>query len=81
MKIIGDKAIFSTGKELYAFSGIIGISPILEITYGYDGGYYLGEENDFFKSDLTSKECIEMAEYMIEKWQEFRTKYEKEDHC
>ena len=68
MKIKDDKVIFSTGKEKYANNGIIGLSPELDITEGYDGGF---EEDE---DDLTKEEQIELAEYMIEAWARFKEK-------
>lgn len=64
MKIIGDQAIFSTGKEIYANGGTIGIDPDGAVTQGYDGG--------FDNNDLTPAEAAELADYMIGLWTEFK---------
>ena len=60
MKIKGDNLIFSTGKKLYANHGIIGISPKLVISEGYDGG--IEEET------LTLGERQELLSYMLDRW-------------
>ena len=85
MKIQDDEVIFSTGKTLYANRGIIGISPELNVTQGYDSGFYKTEdlEYNFNAADeykvelcLTTKEAIELADYMIEQWTKFRSKHD-----
>jgi len=65
MKIEGDNLIFSTGRKVYANSGIIGIGFGGGITEGYDGGL-----ND---RDWTPAERVELAEYMIEQWKRYAT--------
>lgn len=74
MKIIGDKVIFSTGTEKYANNGIIGISPLMGITQGYDGGFYQPDDGwtDEHLYDLTKAEQVELAEYMVSLWTKFK---------
>jgi len=62
MKIEGDDVIFSNGKVKYANCGIIGISPDGNVTEGYDGGFTI----------MTDEERVELADYMINTWQEFK---------
>ena len=66
----------STGREAYANCGIIGLGPELEVFEGYDGDF-----DCFVKpgesSALTKEERIELADYMIGLWQQF--KQEKND--
>ena len=82
MKIDGDKVIFSTGKEKDANNGIIGLSPKYNVTEGYDGGFH--SPKDSWESDedydgLNIEERIELAEYMIERWKEFKAIAEIEE--
>jgi hypothetical protein len=64
MQIQNNRIIFLTGKRIYSNNGIIGLSPKLEVTEGYDG--------DIEIEDLTKEERLELAEYMLKKWTEFR---------
>lgn len=75
MKIENDKVIFSTGKEKYANCGIIGLSPEMTISEGYDGGFHSQRESWMDDEDfdgLTKAEQIELAEYMIAAWMKFK---------
>lgn len=56
--------IFNTGTRLYVNNGIIGISPSLEISEGYDG------EVDI--STLKPEDLYELATYMIQRWKDFK---------
>ena len=69
MRIEGDKVIFSTGKTRYANCGIIGLSPRMDISEGYDGGFYNGPGDE----ELTKDELIEIADYMVEQWKKFKS--------
>ena len=63
----------TTGKEIYANLGIVGISPDLEIHYGYDGDimYDFGP-NDYVKENgLSHVEAIELGIMMVERWTQF----------
>lgn len=76
MKIEGDKVIFSTGKTRGANCGIIGLSPRMDVSGGYDGGFYNGPDDEEWRDEderLTKEELVELAEYMIEQWQKFRS--------
>lgn len=63
-----DAYVFSTGKKLRVNCGYIGLNPFFEVSEGYDGG--LDEFN------YTKSEAIEMADYMIELWKEFKKRAE-----
>ena len=81
MKIVKDSVIFSTGKELYANCGVIGISPKLEISKGWDGGFF--NPRSYVNLDdytLTPVERIELADYMIARWKEFKKEALNEQH-
>jgi ABC-type lipoprotein release transport system permease subunit len=76
MKIIGDKVIFSNGTEKYANNGIIGLSPHMTVSEGYDGGFHQPREDWMDDEDfngLSKKEQIELANYMIAAWKKFKT--------
>ena len=78
MKIEGSKVIFSSGKERYAYSGIIGLSPEMNLTGGYDDRFWENdinedwEDGDEASDDLSSSDLIELADYMIEQWGKFK---------
>lgn len=72
MKIDGDDVIFSTGAVRYANNGIIGLSPDMRVTEGYDGGLWSPEEAAWRDDCLTPAERVELADYMIERWKTFR---------
>lgn len=59
MKIEGDYLVLSDGKKYYANNGIVGLSPELELSEGYDGG---------FTSEMPDAHRREIAEYMIAQW-------------
>ena len=76
MKIGRDEVVFNTGKTRYANGCIIGLGPDMEVSEGYDGVFYSGPDNEELKDEdkrLTKAELIELAEYMIEQWQNFRS--------
>ena len=71
MKVNGDDVIFSTDKVVYANNGIIGLSEPDEqygwsIFQGYDGG--------IDHNELTKSEKNELADYMMNLWQQFKDK-------
>jgi len=65
-----DGVKLSTGREIYAHAGIIGISPELEVTYGYDGSIYDPESG--LNEDFTRRELLELADHAIERWLRFK---------
>lgn len=62
LKIDGNTVTFSSGRKVYANNGIIGLSPDLRVSEGYDGG---------FDEDLTLYERVELGKYMVDKWMQF----------
>ena len=64
----------ATGKELYLHLGIIGLSPDLRASHGYDGGVFDFESVEW--SELTKTELIEIADLMIERWNQFKERAE-----
>ena len=77
MKIEGDNVIFSTGKVKSANCGIIGIGHGHSVSEGYDGGFFEpkdeGEDDEYYEG-LTKEEQVELAEYMIKRWEDFKAK-------
>jgi len=73
MKIEGNYIIFSTGKTRYANGGIIGLAPDMEVSEGYDGEFYNGDGWRDEEESLTKAELVELADFMIEQWQKFRS--------
>jgi len=65
MNITRDGVTFSSGKYLSANCGIIGLSPTLEVSDGYDGEFTPYDE------PLTREERKELSEFMVAQW----TKY------
>ena len=68
-----DMLIFSSGLEVYAHRCVVGLSEDMESvspTYGYDGEFPL--------SRMSKNEKIELANYMIELWQEYKTGVEND---
>ena len=54
----------STGKQFYAYDGILGMAPDGDLTYGYDGVV------DVYPS-FTPSERREIADAMVEAWKEW----------
>jgi hypothetical protein len=66
-----DTVTFASGHTLYAHAGIIGISPALELFYGYDGEIYWPTPE--WRTDiLTVADMVELADHMIGQWQKFK---------
>jgi hypothetical protein len=63
MKIERNTICFSTGKQFYAYSGVIGLD---------DGLIKTGYDDSISQGDLTNEELYELAEYMIKRWQDFK---------
>ena len=67
MEILKDEVVFSSGNRCYANKGIIGLDPKdLTICEGYDGIFDGGWE----AKGLPPEDIFELAEYMVERWQE-----------
>ncbi|MBN1618497.1 hypothetical protein JW887_04090 [Candidatus Dojkabacteria bacterium] len=64
-----DYFIFKTGHRIYANNGIIGISPSLEISEGYDG--------ELDTSTFSPEDLHELATYMIQKWEDVKASISK----
>lgn len=73
---------FSTGKEIKAFMSIVGICHDLDVSFGSDDSLSTphdarcaedADANNY--SEVTSSECIELADIMIERWTKFKQKH------
>jgi hypothetical protein len=71
MRVEGDRLIMDDGTKYYANVGIVGLSPKLEISEGYDGGI-MDWENDEDEGKLPLKHRLELAEYMIALWTKYK---------
>ena len=76
----------SSGREIKANLGIIGISDIedrnTDIYHGYDGFIHNQCDEDWENPEefdfLTKKERIEIADYMIQLWKKYKDNATKE---
>lgn len=68
----GQTFVFSTGRRISVTRDVVGISPHLEVFQGSCG--VLLPSEPFLDDDdaLTSQECVELADYMLGKWQDFK---------
>lgn len=64
MKIENDTMTFSSGRQVFVSGEFVSLAPDGQLAHGYDGMF---EEGEF-----TPDELIELADYMILKWQAFR---------
>ncbi len=76
--------ILSTGKSVYASGGIIGLCPGDDaITDGYDGHITYNlmsvEYDDEATARYTKEEIIEIADFMIKGWKDYRDKVLKNE--
>lgn len=80
MKIENHHIIFDTGTYVHISRGIIGISITpgeLGAFEGYEGQFYEPGRKYKGKPDLTSEECVELAEYMMDQWESFLVYHRK----
>lgn len=59
-----------SGTEVYAKEGIIGISPDLGLTEGYDSSIHLNDMDG--RPYYSDDDLREIADMMIARWQQFR---------
>jgi hypothetical protein len=74
VKIENGKVIFSSGRVRNAYRGIIGLSPEGDVTEGYDGGFWTSDipDSDIHDDPLTQADLVELADFMIARWTEFK---------
>ena len=73
MRIEGNHLIFESGKEVYAYRGIVGLWPGGSISGGYDHAIDKGWNTvtEELEDVLSPEDKRELARYMIEKWSQF----------
>ncbi len=73
---MSDEIILKSGKKIYAHRNIVGIDDKLELSQGYDGGMPATPNCDYYAdmddNILTKEETLELADLMINRWQQFR---------
>lgn len=75
MILTNNEAIFDSGQSRYANGGIIGLGPDLEVSEGYDGCFYSGDSWLSKKDSLSKEDLLELADFMIERWSQFKKKH------
>lgn len=70
-----DKIVLKSGRVLLANNGVLGMSPGPEFTMteGYDGGF------SQFEAPLTREERSEIADMMIDRWQQWKARKSTEN--
>ena len=80
LRFENDQIVFSSGRTAYVNRGIVGLSPKLGVSEGYDGGFQWDppearyETSDEDSGDLTDADMIELVDHMIERWIAFKNK-------
>lgn len=72
----GETVSFSSGRIARTHRGIIGLSPDLWVTHGYDGSIKYNPQEDQWDDDLddlTDADMRELADLMIARWTRFKT--------
>lgn len=74
MKIERGKVVFSSGRERHCNCGIIGLGPDGSVSEGYDGSLWSSAfpDSEIHDAPLTDDDLIELADFMIARWTEFR---------
>jgi hypothetical protein len=67
-RIDSDHYVLTTGREIFANCGFVGINARLELSHGYDG------DIETF-NPLTVAERYELAIYMIRLWLEYASNH------
>jgi len=85
-RVEGENLILENGRLLYcAAGGILGMSlqgeP--EITHGFDDGFDWDYDDDAdpFDRPLSPEERVEIADFMIERWREFKGRQGTKQRC
>lgn len=70
-RIEGSKVILPSGRSIYANNGIVGLSPEMEVSQGYDGRVEWPPFDDE-DNPLTADDMRDLADLMIRQWARFR---------
>lgn len=74
--------MLSTGRRVHDVAGdAIGINEGLEVTYGHDADLLGVTPPDWLRQEhpdvcWTPAECVELADFMIARWQRFKQQHE-----
>lgn len=68
----GDDVMLPSGRSIYANGGIVGLSPEMEVSQGYDGRVDWPPIDDDEEDALTADDMRALAELMIAQWTRFR---------
>lgn len=71
MKIENGVLKMNDGTRYYAHGGVVGISPDLAISQGWDGGINSPFDGPY-EGDLSPEHRRELADHMIALWQRYR---------
>lgn len=68
---------FSSGAILRPHASIIGLSHRLDVSTGYDSNVTLpdSDESPWTDPEITHTDCVELADYMLARWQKFKEKH------
>ena len=71
---------FASGTKVSVNCGIVGIDHHGQLYEGYDGPIY-HYPDDEYSTELSRlsgpEDCIELADYMIERWKKFKKQFEE----
>jgi hypothetical protein len=68
-----------SGTKIDALYGIVGINADLEISSGYDDGVHI--EGAKYGVELPPEVQVELADYMIRRWQQYRERAQSKESC
>lgn len=75
----------STGREFYAYAGILGLNEdCMSLFYGFDGDVWEGSKHNQgspHSIPFTVEERREIADYMKARWDQWATKEVPSPHC
>ena len=78
--IQGCKVILPSGRSIYANDGIVGLSPEMEVSQGYDGLVAWPPIDDDEQDALTADDMRAIADLMIVQWTRFRESLAVSEH-
>lgn len=72
-----DRITFTSGKVMEPVAGTVGIDANLVAYGGFDETYHSPDRHDdaYTRRNLSAADCVELADYMIGLWQQFREKH------
>lgn len=71
-RLTNDTYLLSTGNKIYAHGNTIGLNTkTLEMSTGWDGGLDTIYTKGIRYQELSKKEKLEIAEYMVQSWKKY----------